>query len=185
VRTKEEPLRTDEELSQAWCDGDIEGFKALFKRYQRRLYQVILGWTKNPSLAEDLFQESWVRVIEHKEVFDPNKNFSSWLFQIALNLTRDHWRKEKQTKITGIEQSELIDSKENPEQVLAEKEAQNQVLNALGQLSELEQEVFMLRHFGGISFSEIAELLGINLNTALSRMHQAVKHLKKIIGELQ
>jgi len=178
-------LKTDQELYQAWRDGDIEGFKALFERYQRRLYQVILGWSKNPSWAEELFQESWVRVIEHKDDFDPNKKFSSWLFQIALNLTRDYWRKQKRVKISDLEQSELIDAKENPEQILAEKETQKQVLNALGQLSEVEQEVFMLRHFGGMSFSEIAELLGINLNTVLSRMHQAVKHLKKIIGDIQ
>jgi len=145
---------------------------------------VILGWTKNPHLSQDLFQETWVRVIEHRDGFDPSKKFSTWLFAIALNLTRDHWRREKRAQ-TDID-SERVEAEPSSTDIsreLIEKERMQRLQTALSSLSELEREVFMLRHFGAMSFSEIAGMLDINLNTALSRMHQAMNRLKELVGE--
>jgi len=176
-------LMTDEQLFAQWQNGDGESFEILLERYQGRLFRVILAWVKDFEQAEDLFQETWMRVISHREKFDSQRKFSSWLFQIALNLARDQWRREKreQKRAEGVV-LEKISSPHNPEREYEKRERKEKLLWALSQLSELEREVFMLRHFGGLRFSEIADLLGINLNTALSRMHQAVGHLQRILG---
>jgi RNA polymerase sigma-70 factor, ECF subfamily len=181
---EKQDLRTDEELFRSWIDGKQDCFENLLARYQGRLYKVILGWTKNPHLSQDLFQETWVRVIEHRADFDPAKKFSTWVFAIALNLTRDHWRREKraQTDIDS-ERTELEPSKTDLSRELIEKEQMQRLQNALTSLSDIEREVFMLRQFGDMSFSEIAAMLDINLNTALSRMHQACNRLKELVGE--
>ena len=177
-------LRTDEELFKSWRGGKQDCFENLLARYQGRLYKVILGWTKNPHLSQDLFQETWVRVIEHRDEFDPSRKFSSWVFAIALNLTRDHWRKEKreQTDIDS-ERAEAEPSSTDISRELIEKEQMQRLQAALSSLSDIEREVFMLRHFGALSFQEIAKMLDINLNTALSRMHQACSRLKELVGE--
>ena len=177
-------LRTDEELFQSWLNGRQDCFENLLGRYQGRLYKVILGWTRNPHLSQDLFQETWVRVIEHREDFDPERKFSTWVFSIAMNLARDHWRKEKRAR-TDID-SEQIEAAPAPTDIdreLIEKEQIQRLQAAIGGLSELEREVFMLRQFGEMSFQEIARMLDINLNTALSRMHQALNRLKELVGE--
>jgi RNA polymerase sigma factor (sigma-70 family) len=180
---EKQEAKSDEELFQDWLKGGRDSFDNLLARYQGRLYKVILGWTKNPHLSQDLFQETWVRVIEHKGDFDPGRKFSSWIFSIALNLTRDHWRREKRNR-TEIDsgQIDLASGGADQSETLSEQEQMKELEAALGQLSEIEREVFMLRHFGALSFKEIADLLGINLNTALGRMHQALGRLKKIMG---
>jgi RNA polymerase sigma-70 factor (ECF subfamily) len=176
--------RKDEELFQAWLDGEGGSFEHLLARYQGRLYKVILGWTRNPHLAQDLFQETWVRVIEHKNEFDPQKKFSSWVFSIALNLTRDQFRKMKREQTEpDSDRIEMFSTAPDLHERLAARERMSKVQGALSGLSELEREVFMLRHFGEMSFAEIAQMLEINLNTALSRMHQASTRLKKMLGE--
>jgi len=181
---EKQDLRSDEDLFRSWLKGDSQSFEDLLKRYQGRLYKVIFGWTRNQQLSQDLFQETWFRVIEHKKDFDPKRKFSSWVFQIALNLTRDHWRKEKRAQTDpDSERIELSASETNLEQALIEREQMERLKNALSGLSRIESEVFMLRHFGEMSFQQIAEALGVNLNTALSRMHQACSKLKKLAGE--
>lgn len=177
-------LATDEELFKSWLNGRQDSFEDLLSRYQGRLYKVILGWTKNPHLSQDLFQETWVRVIEHRQDFDPARKFSTWVFSIALNLTRDHWRREKRAR-TDIDSAQ-IEAAPGPtdiEQEIIEKEQTLRLRDAVAGLSELEREVFMLRHFGEVSFQEIARMLDININTALSRMHQAMSRLKELAGE--
>jgi len=179
-----EDSRKDEELFQAWLDGEGGSFEHLFARYQGRLYKVILGWTRNPHLSQDLFQETWVRVIEHKHHFDPQRKFSSWVFSIALNLARDHFRREKRIQTEpDSDKIEMLGTDQDLHESLAARERISKVQAALSGLSDLEREVFILRHFGEMSFAEIAQMLGINLNTALSRMHQASTRLKKMLGE--
>ncbi len=181
---EEQDLRSDEELFQAWRKGELESFRVLLARYHWRLHKLILCWTRNAQLSQDLFQETWFRVIEHRQDFDPDRKFKSWLYAIALNLCRDHFRKEKREK-TDLA-PELIAraiGRENPETALIEKDRRQWLERAIAELSELEREVFMLRHFGGMTFQEISDLLGINLNTALSRMHQAMGRLKHLLGE--
>ena len=176
--------RSDEELFAAWCRGDSGSFENLLERYQGRLYRVILGWTRNPHLSEDLFQETWARAIEHREKFDRKRRFSPWIFSIALNLVRDHFRKEGRAKTDPDSDAiEMARSETDMDRGLIEKERAQKLLRAILELSDVEQEVFMLRHFSGMSFREIAKMLKINLNTALSRMHQALEALKKAVGE--
>lgn len=177
--------RSDEQLFQAWVNGESRGFENLLARYQGSLYKVILGWTRNPHLSQDLFQQTWVRVIEHREKFDPSRKFSSWLFSIALNLTRDHFRKAGRERTDA--DSDRLEFMSAPgagaDQRLVDKERMERLRDALLGLSEVEREVFMMRHFGFLSFQEIADALGVNLNTALSRMHQACRRLKKLMKD--
>ena len=176
--------RSDEELFEAWRRGETASFENLLARYQGRLYKVILGWTRNPHLSQDLFQETWTRVIEHLEDFDRQRRFSPWVFSIALNLTRDHFRKEGRNKTDAdTDAVEATRGETDMDQRLVEKEQAARLSQALASLSDLEREVFMLRHFSGLSFRQIAAMLKINLNTALSRMHQALDTLKKTVGE--
>jgi len=184
MRGLKEKTPSDEQLFLNWRDGDLESFELLLERYQARLFRTILAWTKDFQLAEDIFQETWMKVIAHKQDFDSQKKFSSWIFQIALNLVRDSWRKnQRQQKEIELEFVSANPISFHPEQSFEYKERKERLLWALFHLSEAEREVFVLRHFAEMSFAEIADMLGINLNTALGRMHQAVKKLKKLFGE--
>jgi RNA polymerase sigma-70 factor (ECF subfamily) len=173
---------TDEALMKAYCQGETKAFEELLSRYRTPLFTTLCRLVGNRALAEDLFQETFLRVIRHAGRFDLRQKFSAWLFQIARNLSVDALRQR------GVRaEQELDDGHEdpgpNPERAVASAEQGLAIARSLELLPLEQREVFVLREFSGLSFKEIAELTRSPLNTVLGRMHLAVKKLRAALAD--
>jgi len=173
---------TDEALMIAFCRGEAKAFDELLQRYRTPLFSTLFRLVGDRALAEDLFQESFLRVIRHAGRYDPEQKFSGWLYRIARNLSVDALRQR------GVRQEQALDEDHQdgnpqPERVLAQKEQGQAILRALGLLPLEQREVFVMREFSGLSFKEIAEVTRSPLNTVLGRMHLAVKKLRASLAQ--
>lgn len=176
---------SDAALLQAYVDGDAAAMDVLIGRYRRSLFAWLMGMTGNRADAEDLYQEVWLRVIKHAWRFN-NVSFKAWMWRIARNLLIDFRRKRKPDisldAVIDEDSQPLIDRLESkiegPDKVLTRNDLMAHVMRAVQTLPEMQREVFLLRVQSELSFTEIATLLRIPLNTALGRMHDAMGELK-------
>lgn len=182
---------SDQELVQAFLNGDESCIDILVNRHRTKVYTYILLTIKNQSLAEDLFQETFIKVIQslRKGRYRDNGRFLSWVIRIAHNLIIDHYRKEKQMNALSNDETEvdLFNSKklsdDNIEQLMVNEQIRKDLRKLINELPEDQREVVLLRHFGGMSFKEISEYTGVSINTALGRMRYALINLRKMIDE--
>ncbi len=182
---------SDQELVQAFLDGDESCVETLINRHRTKVYTYILLTIKNQSLAEDLFQETFIKVIQslRRGKYKDNGRFLSWVIRIAHNLIIDHFRKEKQLNSISNDDTEvdLFNSKklaeDNIEEFLVSDQIRKDLRRLINELPNDQREVVLLRHFGGLSFKEISEHTGVSINTALGRMRYALINLRKMIDE--
>lgn len=171
--------------------GRPDGFGWLIKEYGPRLYGYFLQRSGSASAAEELLQECYLRLIKNIGRYRDEGRFDSWLFRIAANLARDRVRQRQRQ----VETSELPrgDGDEpggppaaegpSPAEAAIRNEQMELIGKALGQLPELDREIILLRHYGNLSFREIAEQFGMPLGTALAKVHRGLKQVRKIVGE--
>jgi RNA polymerase sigma-70 factor (ECF subfamily) len=177
---------SDEQLLQAYRQGDKPSFAALVSRYQRELYHFLVRFLGNRAAAEDVFQETFLQVHQSADAFDPQRRFKPWLFTIAANKARDLIRANArrptnplQASIGGDEEGgEFIDlmqaTGETPDEPLAREEMQNKVQQVVGNMPEHLREILVLSYFNTFPYRQIADILGIPLGTVKSRLHAAV-----------
>lgn len=181
--------KSDYELVQEFMEGSQAGIEILIRRHKNRVFTYIMLMVKNEQLAEDLFQDTFIKVIHSLKTgkYKDNGRFLSWVIRIAHNLVIDHFRKEKQMKVVSNEDA-VIDLFNNRK--LAEKNVEENIIfdqvcsdvrSLIEMLPEDQKEVILLRHYGDLSFKEIADLTGVSINTALGRMRYALINLRKII----
>jgi len=174
--------------------GDPEAFAWLVSEYGPRLYRYFHRFSGSGQEAEDLLQDMFVKLVEKIRNYHHRGLFEAWLFRVAANLARDRARRNQQRVSRTVSlnvgpegQGSLIDTLKSVEktasQRLDDKEQADRLGQALAQLSEQEREIILLRHYGGLSFKEIAEQLKIPIGTALTRVHRGLKHLKRIISD--
>ena len=155
------------------------------------MYTYILLTIKNQQLAEDLFQETFIKVVQslRRGKYRDNGKFLSWVIRIAHNLIIDHFRKEKQMNMISNDDTEvdLFNSKKlsdkNIEEVLVRSQIKTELRSLVRELPADQREVVLLRHYGELSFKEIADQTGVSINTALGRMRYALINLRKMIAE--
>ena len=155
----------DQELVQAFIRGDESAIEVLINRHRHKVFTYILLTIKNQQLAEDLFQETFIKVIQslRKGKYRDDGRFLSWVIRIAHNLIIDHFRKEKQMNAISNDETEvdLFNSKKLAEQNIEEVIVHNQIRSELRELINAlpgdQKEVVLLRHFGELSFKEIAD----------------------------
>jgi RNA polymerase sigma-70 factor (ECF subfamily) len=169
---------SDEELLSRYQSGDESGFEGLIERYRRPLFTVIARMVRDRGDAEDIFQETFIRVMQHHERFDPRRKFSTWIYAIATNLCRDHLRRGRRSPVAVMEEVPEAAGDDDPESESWGREVRTAVDRALELLPAEQREVFLLREYGGLSFKEVAVLTSSNLNTVLGRMHMAMKKLR-------
>ena len=180
-----EELRTDSELLFAFRKGDAAALTVLIARYQGQLHGYLRTMTGSPADADDLFQETWMRVIRNPGSFRGGA-FHAWLWRITRNLLVDRLRRRKpmvsldDTTADGTAYAELTpaDGPEPGENAEA-AELARRIAGAVGRLPPDQRDVFLLRTQAGLSFAEIAELRQVPLNTALGRMHYAIRRLRQ------
>jgi RNA polymerase sigma-70 factor (ECF subfamily) len=175
---------SDEALMERVQRGDSRALDSLFEAYRPRLFGFLVRRCARPEVAEDLLQETWVRVVRARQRFDPRRRFSTWLFQIANNLCRDlHRRNEVEARGHENVRQQLeahagADAVPRPAPAptaaIAKLDAQRQLARLPDQL----REVLVLRYYHELSEREIAEVVGIPPGTVKSRLHHAVHTLR-------
>ena len=181
----------DYELVNKFVSGSQSGIEVLINRHKNKVYTYILLIVRNQQLAEDLFQDTFIKVIQSllNGKYKDNGKFLSWVIRIAHNLTIDHFRKEKQMNTLSNEDNEadIFNSRKLSVGNIEDELVYNQIISdvrlLINELPTDQQEVIMLRHYGGLSFKEIAEQTNVSINTALGRMRYALINLRKLIKE--
>lgn len=195
--TKREPdsmTETDEVLIRRCRRGDERSFDILFERYKARIYTFILRFLRDPKTAEDVFQETFIRVFRKARHFRQQAKFSTWLYTIAANLCRDELKRRKRRQNVSLDEPltdnghegrvvgriETTAALTNGPRAEAEKrEIGRVVFSALEELPENAKQVIELHMIHGLRYREVAEILGCPIGTVQSRMHNAVQQLRK------
>ncbi len=179
-------MGVDNEIAQL-RRGDLDALSSLLARYQNRLYRYLLRMVRQPAEAEDLFQQTWLRVAEKIHSYDQRRNFEAWLFTLARNLAIDHLRRVRPESLdepTGGEASgetaaTRLVSRETPalDRVLA-RERGDRLASAMDMLPVIQREVLTLRFEEEMKLEEIAEILGAPLSTVKTRLRRGLERLR-------
>jgi RNA polymerase sigma-70 factor (ECF subfamily) len=165
--------------------GDSEALEAVMGQFQHRLYRYLLRLTQDPSAADDLFQLTWLRVMEKIGRFDSRRNFTPWLFAVARNLAIDHLRRRREVSLdipeeTGTSTGERIPATGlDPLEQLLEFERGAILASAIGELPVIHREVLTLRFEEEMKLEEIAQVSAIPLSTVKSRLLRAMESLRR------
>lgn len=182
-------VKTDFELVQDFLSGNQDSIEILISRHKNKVYTYILLTVKSEQLAEDIFQDTFIKVIQSLKSgrYKDNGKFISWVIRIAHNLIIDHFRKEKQLNTLSNDsyENDIFNSQKladkNIEEDIIEDQIQQDIRRLVNELPEDQKEVILLRHYGGLSFKEIADQTDVSINTALGRMRYALINLRKLI----
>jgi RNA polymerase sigma-70 factor (ECF subfamily) len=184
-------LLEDKALIALYQQGDQIAINQLVIRYKSRIFTSIYFLVKNRELAEDLFQETFIKVISglKNSTYNEQGKFLPWALRIAHNLVIDHFRKAKLMPLQhDSEEFSVFDILPGQGRNAAEQIIYNEkiafVRSLIDQLPDDQREVVILRHYTGLSFKEIAKLLNININTALGRMHYAVLKMREMVNKV-
>jgi len=169
--------KNDEALALRAMQGDPDAISALVDRYSAPLYRFIQRARPLCNDWDDLLQETWISVWTHLPRFDPQRRFSTWLFQIALNHCRDHARRDRVRNRFRAEAGRL--PAPAPETSPEEKTETRRVLEAMEDLPALNKEVLLLRYYQGFSEKETAEILDCPPGTVKSRLHKATRRIRR------
>jgi RNA polymerase sigma-70 factor (ECF subfamily) len=178
----------DRELIYQFLAGDSRAFEALVRRHKVKIFTSILQVTKDRTVAEDLFQETLIKIIHIIESgkYNEEGKFLPWALRVARNMSIDYFRKERRNPQlrnadTGLGLDHLYRTEENTEKALIRRENTFFVRKLINQLPEKQKEVLIMRHYNDMSFKEIAEVTNVSINTALGRMRYALVNLRKLI----
>jgi len=179
----------DRELLAAYAAGDALAMDRLVDRYAGTVYAFVLHTLGDPSLAEDLTQEVWLKVLRHAGSFEGRSRFSTWLFRVARNVCLDHLRKRKRRAASREEGDpfgldEVVDEgAPAPAERAARRELAEEVRAAVAELSDEQREVFLLREQSDLTFREIADALELPRDTVKSRMRYALGHIRRFLRQ--
>ena len=185
--------KSDEALMLQLQTGDLRSFDTLVKRWEKPLLNYCYRMVNDIALAEDLRQEVFFRIYRSAKRYRATAQFSTWMYRIATNLCLDTLAKQKHRKETPIaayleSESEgfddrLIDPSDTPDVVLAKKEIKSRVRSALECLPEDQRVVVIMRHYNGMKFHEIAEILECPISTVKSRMAAGMQRLSQMLSK--
>ncbi|MBM3432597.1 MAG: sigma-70 family RNA polymerase sigma factor [Bacteroidetes bacterium] len=183
---------SDYELICSFQQGESAALETLVLRHKNRIYTSIKFLVKDEYLAEDILQETFIRIIDtlRSRRYAEEGKFLPWAMRIARNLCVDHFRKLKRTPTikTGENQDlfEVLNfSEESSEDRMVRNQSHDRVRHLLDQLPADQREVIILRHFADMSFKQIAELTNCSINTALGRMRYGLINLRKMMTQRQ
>jgi RNA polymerase sigma factor (sigma-70 family) len=179
----------DNLLVQKFIQGDQAALEELVGRHKNRVFTYIVLIVKNHQLAEDIFQDTFIKVIRSLKngKYTENGKFVSWVLRIAHNLIIDHFRKEKLLNTTSNDDTEidLFNSQKFAEDNIEDKLVYDQITEDVRKLIDLlpedQRQVIIMRHYMGLSFKEISRQTEVSINTALGRMRYALINLRKLI----
>lgn len=189
-------VQTDRDLIQSYIRGNEKSFEILLLRYKDKVYKFIQLKVRDSALANDIFQDTFVKVINTLKGgnYNDEGKFLSWVMRIASNLVIDHFR--RQSKVRMISESNSFDEEysvfhklasdeKNYLQQKSYEELEDQMIKLIDYLPKAQREILEMRIFQDMSFKEIADLENISINTALGRMRYALINIRKMIDKKQ
>ena len=189
-----DPESSDEILMLAFKAGDARAFERLVGRHRGPVFNFILRYSGNRARAEDLLQETWLKVVRGAKDYTPKARFTTWLYTLARNLCVDSARKESYRQAASLDAAEtpegpslaerLPGSTPSPERGAFNANLRPLLSRALDSLPPEQREVFLLREYQGLAFKEIAEIVGAGEPTVKSRMRYALEGLQKALAAL-
>ena len=182
---------TDDALVKLYLDGNNQAFDVLLMRYQERLYNYIFFIVRSREMAEDIFQETFVKAIVtlRQGRYQSDGKFSAWIMRIAHNLVIDQFRQERSENVVSNDENEfdLLNSATLAEETIETKIVNEQVLHdvarLIDELPDSQREELHMRYYQNMSFKEIAEATNTSINTALGRMRYAILNMRRIAAE--
>ena len=182
----------DNQLVHAFRNGNNAALEILIDRYRTKIFSTILFLVKDKYLAEDLFQDSFIKIIDtiRNNRYTDEGKFLPWAVRIAHNLCVDHFRKIKRAPAVKTSDDtdifELLNFTEDPtDKKLIQVETQERLRVMLQMLPQEQREVIVLRHYADLSFKEIAEITQSSINTSLGRMRYGLINMRKLLTEKQ
>jgi RNA polymerase sigma-70 factor, ECF subfamily len=181
---------TDESLAQRLQNGDSTAFNTLFERYQIPLYRFFVRWTGRSEDSEDLVQETFLRVYASIRTYTPSRPFRPWLYAIARHLAWKRLKKQSAEPFVSLddlpEAGDLLpDACPAPDELLSRLLDGEAIRHAVESLPEDQRMVFILYHYEGLPYEEIAQICDCPLGTVKSRMHYAVHALRRRLAHLR
>jgi RNA polymerase sigma-70 factor (ECF subfamily) len=181
---------TDQELIGRYLAGNQSSLEKLIRRHKNRIFAYILMIVKEKELAEDLFQDTFIKVINtiRSGSYKEEGKFIQWAMRIAHNLIIDHFRKSKRIPtIENRDDFDIFDKVRIPVESIEERiiteQIHKDVKKLIDYLPKEQREVLIMRHYGDMSFKDIAEVTNVSINTALGRMRYALINLRKLVDE--
>jgi RNA polymerase sigma-70 factor (ECF subfamily) len=176
---------SDEQLMLAWAGGDAAAFEPLYSRHRTRLFRFLLRQLRDQALAEELFQDTWQRVIAGRAGWKPDAPFGVWLYRIAHNRLADHWRAASHRPPApedADQRAARLPDPDTPEHNLSEFERRRQLQLALDALPPEQREVVLLRLEQELTLEEIGAVTGVGRETVKSRLRYAMDKLRGTVG---
>ncbi len=181
---------SDQMLIEAFVSGDKKCIEVLIDRYKNKVYSYILLNVKNSTIADDIFQDTFFKVMSslRSRSYSDEGKFLPWVMRIAHNLIIDYFRYDRNNGMTSSDENEyVLNSTSLSDSTVEDRIVDEQILSDVRKLLEYlppeQKEVIMLRHYGGMSFKEIADVTNVSINTALGRMRYAILNLRRIVEE--
>ncbi|MBR3884429.1 MAG: sigma-70 family RNA polymerase sigma factor [Bacteroidaceae bacterium] len=182
---------TDDALVNLYLKGNNSAFDILLERYKDRLYYYIFFIVRSRELAEDIFQETFVKAIVTLQQgrYQSDGKFSAWITRIAHNLVIDQFRQERNENVVSNDESEvdLLNSTSlaegNVEMQMVNEQVLKDVRALIDELPDCQREVVFMRYYQNLSFKDIADITGVSINTALGRMRYAILNMRRIASE--
>ncbi|MEC8090843.1 MAG: sigma-70 family RNA polymerase sigma factor [Bacteroidota bacterium] len=182
---------SDSTLINQFTSGNSHSFSILVDRYQKRVYGFIFSKVKDAELADDVFQDTFVKVIKNLRLgkYKDEGRFLSWVMRIAHNIIMDHFRKinrlpKHESKHEDLDVLDrLIEQSSSVEDLMIETQIHADLSILIDELPQTQKEVLRMRLFQEMSFKDIGEQTGVSINTALGRMRYAILNLRKLIDE--
>ncbi len=183
---------TDQQLVHLYVEGNSDALSTLVSRYKDKIYTSIYLLVKDKYLAEDLFQDVFIRIIDtlNGGRYTEEGKFLPWALRIAHNMCVDHFRKVKRSpNIKTSDDRDIFEvlnfNEASPEQKMMQNQSHDRIRKMIDMLPEDQREVIILRHYADLSFKEIAELTKCSINTALGRMRYGLINMRKMMVEKQ
>jgi len=180
--------KTDRELIRLYVSGNEAGLEGLVNRYKSKIYTSIYLLVKDEYLAEDIFQDTFIKVIHtlREGRYNEEGKFLPWVVRIAHNLVIDHFRKERRAPtVVNAEGFDIFDvlhfADESMETRMIREQTYKDLRKMIQRLPDDQKEVLIMRHYGEMSFKEIADVTEVSINTALGRMRYALNNLRKMM----
>lgn len=174
----------DHRLLELAVNGEVWAFDQLYNRYAGKLLNFINKMLNDTMIAEDILQDTFVKVFQNAKKYDPKYKFSTWIYRIAINLCINEINKSKLRKEKNeIIKRDIINEIYNPEKKVEITERRQRIISCLDKLSFNHRLVLILKFYQDLSYDEIASILNISKGTVKSRIHYAVEYLKSHFKE--
>lgn len=180
---------SDQDLVKLYIGGDESVIEELLRRHKSKIFTSIYLLVKDQYLAEDIFQDAFIKVINtlRSGRYNEEGKFLPWVMRIAHNLVIDYFRKEKRTPtITSADGTDVLNliqiHEESAEERMLREQTHTDLRKMIHLLPDEQKEVLIMRHYADLSFKEIAELTDVSINTALGRMRYALSNLRKMMN---